>query len=85
MEISVIIKIKIPDKKVLESTLSALLPETIQPPTERSKSYIERKNQTLIIQIVANDLTSIRASVNSYLKWLVSISKSLEVIQNRAK
>ena len=67
------------NKNVLEPIYNALKPETKAPPTERSRSQIMIKDSMVIIEIVANDLTSTRAAVNSYLRWLAGILNCLEV------
>lgn len=45
----------------------------LEPKTEtlkRSKTEIENKGNTLIIKIKAKDLTALRASMNTYLRWV---------------
>ena len=82
MEIQAEIKIVFNDPNASGAIYHALIPESKKAPTERSISKISRKNNTIIIHISTHDLTSLRASINSYFKWLKAIIESLKVISN---
>lgn len=82
MEIQASIEILIPDKVILKSLFSALKPESEKTPTERSITNISIVEDTIIIKISTNDLTSLRASINSYFKWLKAVIESLKVISD---
>ena len=84
LETRTVIEIMIEDEKVLNAVYCALLPETKKPPTERSKSfvYLNETKKLIIVKIASRDLTSLRASINSYFKWLSAIINSLEVLEN---
>jgi len=58
------------------------LPEKLNPPTYRSRIDIELNGSSLKINISSNDLISLRASINSYLKWIATIIGALEVMEN---
>ncbi|MHA1616549.1 MAG: KEOPS complex subunit Pcc1 [Candidatus Njordarchaeales archaeon] len=68
----------------LKAIFTALKPETKSLPTERSKSTISfNETERLIrIEIITRDLTSLRASINSYFRWLSAVINSLKVIKD---
>lgn len=55
--------------------LQSMLPETKRV-ISRTKVEIKEENKKLVMKIIANDTTSLRAAINSYLRW---INCSLEV------
>jgi len=85
MEIRARIEIKVQNKEILDPLLNALVPETVKSPSERSRSIISVSNDMVIIDIFTNDLISLRAAINSYFKWLLAITRSLEVIMKWQK
>lgn len=82
MEISAEISVVIDDQSIIRALYSSLKPETVKAPTERSTTKITLEKNTITIKISTNDLTSLRASINSYFKWLKAILESLEVIND---
>jgi len=82
MEIQARIEISVSDSELSRALYLALKPESERAPTERSISKIIKENNFIIINISTNDLTSLRASINSYFKWLKAIIESLGVIKN---
>ncbi len=61
------------DKKLLDAIDIALQPESESPSSERSKTSISIDNEHLIITTYASDTTALRASLNSYLRWVEGI------------
>ncbi|MGC9517783.1 MAG: KEOPS complex subunit Pcc1 [Methanomicrobiales archaeon] len=52
--------------------LKSIKPEIISAPADRSKiNAIIKGNKTLKIEIDAQDTPSLRASLNSYLRWII--------------
>ena len=82
MEIRAIIELKV-EKRFLEAIYKALKPETATPPTERSKASIRINNNEdkIIIEIYSRDFTSIRAAMNSYIRWIKSIIDTINVVK----
>lgn len=60
----------LPTKELMPILLNALLPETRSPTTSRSKVTINGVEQLLMIEVKANDLIALRATFNSYLRWV---------------
>ena len=59
---------------------SALLPETESIPSERATTSISVQGSSLIIEIAANDLTAMRAALNSYVAWISACMRTIDSI-----
>ena len=53
--------------------IKALRPELESGISDRSKVFIEASEKGLVIEISADDITALRAAVNSYLYWVQGI------------
>ena len=65
------------DEKLIKVIETALMPETDTPSSDRSETSVIVKDNQLIIQIFASDTTALRASLNSYLRWVDGIQNIL--------
>lgn len=74
--VNAIIKIDL-DEAVLRVIDTALSPETETPSSERSETSIDIVDGTLVIETQASDTTALRASLNSYLRWVEGIQNIL--------
>jgi len=66
------IDIEFDSSKEAETILRSIQPEIISAPSDRSmvKAYIVN-NRTLRLEINSEDSASFRASINSYLRWII--------------
>jgi KEOPS complex subunit Pcc1 len=76
------IRIELSSEKLLRVLLKALLPETKKPTTSRSKVSVEGKGRKLTIRIEAKDTSALRATLNSYLRWVALVKDTYEVAVN---
>ena len=67
------------DSHMIEILFSALKPETESVPSDRATTHILKDKNQLTINIDANDLTALRAAMNSFLAW---ISGSLRAVES---
>jgi tRNA threonylcarbamoyladenosine modification (KEOPS) complex Pcc1 subunit len=74
------IKLEI-DCKLLNAVSSALEPELDAPSSNRSITSIKVKENQLILYTEASDTTALRASLNSYLRWIQGIQRIIESIE----
>lgn len=82
MKASTVITLHFPSKKRLETVLKALKPETeTHPSTRRSKVKVTSKQNSLILNFEAEDTSALRASINSYLRWIMLINDSFQAIE----
>jgi tRNA threonylcarbamoyladenosine modification (KEOPS) complex Pcc1 subunit len=72
-----VIEIPLDSEELAEMIRSALIPETDSAPSDRARAEVAVRGSALVIQISSNDLTSLRAAMNSYIAW---VSASLDTI-----
>jgi len=75
-----VIKIELNDK-LLGVIETALVPEAETPSSDRSKTEIMIEDNYLVIKTHASDTTALRASLNSYLRWVDGIQNIVESIE----
>ncbi|MBS7609718.1 hypothetical protein KEJ36_03200 [Candidatus Bathyarchaeota archaeon] len=78
-EARAIISIDFEDEDCLEGALKALMPETLRAVSSRSNVKIFLEGRSLILEFSARDSTALRAAMNSYLRWILTI-KELSLI-----
>jgi len=59
------------DPKTASSILGAIMPEQATAPSRRAKVKLARKGRSVALEIDARDTTSMRAAINSYLRWFI--------------
>jgi len=74
--------LEMPLSSIEEATIiyNALLPETESIPSDRARSKISIEGSKLIIEVEANDLTALRASLNSFIAWIAACLATLDSI-----
>lgn len=82
MKAKATIRIKISSEEKLLSLIEALRPETKRS-GNRSKVKIGRDGSIIILNVEAKDTVALRATLNTYLRWIGSTMDTLEVITNR--
>ena len=75
-----IIKIEL-NEKLVEVIETALIPEAETPSSDRSKTEVMIEDNYLVIKTHASDTTALRASLNSYLRWVDGIQNIMESIE----
>jgi KEOPS complex subunit Pcc1 len=65
--------------------LEALAPEAKKPSTSRASVSVEGEGKTLTIRIRARDTSALRATLNSYLRWVALVRGMLEALTNLEK
>ena len=58
----------------------SLAPEVERPTSERSNVTVSAEKGEVIISIEASDVVALRAAINSYLRWVVSILDVVEAV-----
>ena len=61
--------------------LAALNPEVEKPSTARSTVTLTRKDTCLVLKVKAKDTVALRATLNTYLRWIGSLITVLEVLK----
>ncbi|MDP3065681.1 MAG: KEOPS complex subunit Pcc1 [Methanobacteriaceae archaeon] len=73
VEIQLEIELKTP--KEAEIIFEAIKPEIASAPSSRTRSNISIQGKKLNLEVKASDSTSLRASINSYLRWIMLAAK----------
>ena len=68
------------DERLLAAVEVALKPESESPSSDRSKTEVGIFDGKLIIRTYASDTTALRASLNSYLRWVEGIQNIVSII-----
>jgi KEOPS complex subunit Pcc1 len=73
------IEIEFDSKKEAEIILRSIEPELMDSPSERTQTLVECQENIIKITITAMDSPSIRASLNSYLRWIMLSQQIIEL------
>jgi len=73
------LEIELSTSREAEIIFDATKPEINDSPSERAKTKIKRQENRLKIIIKAQDASSLRASLNSYLRWIMLSQQILEL------
>ncbi len=73
------IEIPLDSKKTAELLLSALSPETKSGPSDRATTRVSIRDSVLVIEIEANDITALRAAMNSYIAWVSACLRTVNL------
>ena len=76
------VRVNVVSQEYLPSLLRALLPE-LKKTSNRSRVKIDADQSGIILNVEAKDTTALRASLNTYLRWISSNIEALEVIKKR--
>ena len=77
-----VLEIPLDSEQIANILYSALLPETESIPSDRATTKVSVKGSSLIVEIVANDLTAMRAALNSFVAWISACMKTIDSIQS---
>jgi len=72
-------ELEFPSQREAEIVLMAIEPEITDSPSERTVTQIDCHHNLLRVNIKAQDSPSLRAALNSYLRWIILSQKVLEL------
>lgn len=75
-------KVDLRENCIAEIVYRSLYPEIKSPPSTRIKVDLDVDGCFINVHIKADSLSSLRAAVNSYLRWISLLSRSLHVIKS---
>jgi len=73
------LELEFPSQREAEIVLMAIEPEITDSPSERTVTQIDCHHNLLRVNIKAQDSPSLRAALNSYLRWIILSQKVLEL------
>lgn len=77
--IETVFDIELDNKHDAEIVYNSIRPELSYARNERSTTEIELKDRNIIITIHSNDVVSLRASINSYVRWIKLSTEILKI------
>jgi len=83
MKVKAIVRLKFPSSKHFELVSRALEPEIRKTLTRRSRATLATEDGFLVLNVEARDTVALRAALNSYLRWINSITSVLEVLEKQ--
>jgi len=81
MKAKATVRLRFASEEHLKMVLSAIGPEANNPATRRARTTLENENNSLVLNVEADDTVALRASLNAYLRWISSILDVLEVLK----
>jgi KEOPS complex subunit Pcc1 len=82
MKKKAVIQLELPSENFAAIVMRALQPETKRRITSRSRVALQYKGSRLIIKAEANDTSALRASLNSYLRWIGLVRDTIETAES---
>ena len=81
MKAKATVRLRFASEEHLKMVLSAIGPEANNLATRRARTTLENENNSLVLNVEADDTVALRASLNAYLRWISSILDVLEVLK----
>lgn len=82
MKAKATLRMRFSSKEKKQIIADSLGPEVSNSSSHRSKVSLHDENGLLVLEIEASDTTALRASLNSYLRWINSILDVLEKLKS---
>lgn len=77
--IETVFSIELDDEDSARIMYNSIKPEISFARGERSNSSIELDGRSIVIRIFSNDIVSLRASINSYVRWIKLSDEILKI------
>jgi len=82
MKAQAIVRLSFPLEKHSKIVIRALKPEIRNTPARRSSVRIKGEGRSLTLKFEAKDTTALRASINSYLRWIALVNEACSVLES---
>lgn len=83
--VSAVIRLTFPSEREAEVVGVSIKPEAEAASKYRSKVKISRDGRSIIMLFESKDITALRASINSYLSWLMSLREIYGFLESQEK
>ena len=75
-----VLEIPLESEEQAKILYAALAPETESIPSDRASTTVSVSGYSLIVEINANDLTALRAALNSFVAWISACMRTINSI-----
>ena len=76
------VHLKFHSEKHLKTVYDALLPEIDKPVGGRARMTMKNGETYLLLKAEADDTVALRSTFNAFLRWINSMAKIVEVLEN---
>jgi len=76
-----VIHLEFSSEKQITTLIEALMPEVQASLTHRSNVQLYRADYNLVLEADAEDTVALRATINSYLRWINSILNVMDALK----
>ncbi|MHA1231896.1 MAG: KEOPS complex subunit Pcc1 [Candidatus Helarchaeota archaeon] len=77
--ISLEMEVKFKDKNKAKIIYNSIIPEVDFSPNDRSIVHLNLNDEKIVLRVESADFVSLRAVINSYLRWFNLSSKIIEI------
>ena len=77
--IETVFNIELEDSREAEIIYNSIRPKVSYAHNERSRTEIELNDNIIVIKIFSRDVVSLRASINSYVRWIKLSTEILKI------
>ncbi len=77
------LRFEVSPMRFAEAMFRSLRVESRLPLTGRSRVEVGLEGETLVLRFEAESTSTLRAAINSYLRWIITISRLYRVIEGR--
>ncbi len=85
MRVSASLCLKFQDSDVAEAVKAAILPEILSFKSTRTEVSLDSKRESLLLRIKSDGVSSLRASLNSYLRWILCAEETIRIVSDRVE
>ena len=76
------IRLKFANQRQVETLLDSLTPEANAPVTRRANIKLQKDGLFLVLTVEAEDTVALRATLNSYLRWINSTVNVIKLVED---
>ena len=76
------IRLKLANEKQVKTLLDTLTPEANSPVTRRAHIKLQKKGLFFVLTVEAEDTVALRATLNTYLRWIDSTVNVVRLIED---
>jgi tRNA threonylcarbamoyladenosine modification (KEOPS) complex Pcc1 subunit len=76
------IRLKFANQRQVDTLLDSLTPEANAPVTSRVNIKLQKDGLFLVLTVEADDTVALRATLNSYLRWISSTVNVIKLVED---
>ncbi len=85
MKAFISLRLRFQDAHTAEAVRAAVLPETLSSKSSRGEVSLELDRDALLLEIRADGVSSLRILLNSYLRWILCVEETVEILSGHVE